>query len=602
MNTLQANINNDLLKDEEQLACLVEATNEIFTASEKDFEKMKAKKWYNRLWEMVTLSKDNEKVVVSNISNLSKLQEIVMKALLQLSNKNADIAEIIKTHADRLENISSNQYAIVKEIEKLKYGFDREIILQEVNDNKKHIIINMFLKFVGFLDKTENEDSQNYINAIVKNLNFSNIDVELPFDMIENLSKDEMRLLYQIMMEYCYTVEGEFIEDFEAFDYLELSGKNKKIVKDRIENMACLIGKRNLKERYEVAEPVWDIDIEGIEFSEKAKKVEVVQERKAEEYAEDGNILVMEVGKNDMFCAPEGEVELAGTVLSKISVGMKVQLEDASGNILGQSSINVIEIYEDTLDKAEVGDSVGLKIKVDIEALELLKEADKIKIFAYEEKEVKKEGGNGKNLVMKGELVDINRSLLGKPLIKIEGTILDRIKNKMSIRLEKQNGEKIAIGHIESIYKAGSELNYGERQDVDTAYIEIGNDEYQYLSTRKDEFDKVNIFKAIDNENESNILMEGEILGFDKSIGQTPSMSIYGNLINSIEEYTQVKIETENGYTLRGIVTMVFSTDDECTFRDDEDSIHLDISKDIYKNRKNLEHKRVKVFGYKYEN
>ena len=169
MSTLQAKINNDLLQDKEQFAYLVEATNEIFTASEKDFEKMKSKKWYNRLWELITFSKDNEKVIVSNISNLSKLQEIVMKALLQLSDKNADIAEIVKSNAEKLEIISNNQYAIVREIENLKYGFDKEITLQEVSENKRYIIINTLLKYVEFLDKSENEDSQNYLNTISMN-------------------------------------------------------------------------------------------------------------------------------------------------------------------------------------------------------------------------------------------------------------------------------------------------------------------------------------------------------------------------------------------------------------------------------------------------
>lgn len=388
MNTLQANINNDLLKDEVQLACLVEATNEIFTASEKDFEKMKSKKWYKRLWEMVTFSKDNEKVIVSNVTNLSKLQEIVMKALLQLSDKNTDIAEIIKTHADRLESISNNQYAIVKEIEKLKYGFDREITLQEVDENKKHIIINMFLKFVGFLDKTENEDSQNYINAIVKNLNFSNIDVELPFDMIENLSKDEMRLLYQIMMEYCYIVEGEFDDDYEAFDYIELSGKNKKIVKDRIENMACLIGKKNLKERYEVEEPVWDIDIEGIEFYE---KVEETSNNEREMNVDDGSVLVMKgtiVDMSDCYPRTGNPILIVdGVATDRITEEMRVKVADKAGKEIAVGRVAFVALAKDKFhdEKKKDIDYIYIEIGKDLYQYLLHKEETykNIKVFSY---------------------------------------------------------------------------------------------------------------------------------------------------------------------------------------------------------------------------
>ena len=46
---------------EDTLATLITAAQEIASASEKDFEKIKAKKWYKRLWELITFNNDNQK-------------------------------------------------------------------------------------------------------------------------------------------------------------------------------------------------------------------------------------------------------------------------------------------------------------------------------------------------------------------------------------------------------------------------------------------------------------------------------------------------------------------------------------------------------------
>ena len=46
---------------DEAIQCLIEAASQIFASSEKDFQAMKNTKWYQRLWKLITFSKDNEK-------------------------------------------------------------------------------------------------------------------------------------------------------------------------------------------------------------------------------------------------------------------------------------------------------------------------------------------------------------------------------------------------------------------------------------------------------------------------------------------------------------------------------------------------------------
>ena len=46
----------------ETLEILLSAAHDIASAQEQDFEKLKEKKWYNRLWEIITFNKDNQKL------------------------------------------------------------------------------------------------------------------------------------------------------------------------------------------------------------------------------------------------------------------------------------------------------------------------------------------------------------------------------------------------------------------------------------------------------------------------------------------------------------------------------------------------------------
>ena len=92
---------------EETIATLMEAAQEIANSSEKDFEHMKSKKWYKRLWELVTYSKDNEKMTARGVQNLAKLNEIVMKAIVILARYSADTAALVSESLNKIENLEN---------------------------------------------------------------------------------------------------------------------------------------------------------------------------------------------------------------------------------------------------------------------------------------------------------------------------------------------------------------------------------------------------------------------------------------------------------------------------------------------------------------
>ena len=130
----------------EAIQFLIEAVDEISNASEKNFNELKNTKWYSRLWKMVIFSKDHEKMLAQGVSSLVKLQEIVVKALLLLSQQSEKSAEIISEHADSISRLSQNvaslakiQNAFYDEIYRLKNGIKKTIELGDITGDKKQV-------------------------------------------------------------------------------------------------------------------------------------------------------------------------------------------------------------------------------------------------------------------------------------------------------------------------------------------------------------------------------------------------------------------------------------------------------------------------------
>ena len=91
---------------EEAIATLISAAQDIANKSEQDFERIKEKKWYKRLWELVTFSKDNEKIQARGVSNLAKLNEIIMKAIVLLSKQSKNNADRIYEALQKIQSLT----------------------------------------------------------------------------------------------------------------------------------------------------------------------------------------------------------------------------------------------------------------------------------------------------------------------------------------------------------------------------------------------------------------------------------------------------------------------------------------------------------------
>lgn len=303
MNEYQVELAQEALDNPEQaIQCLIDASKEIFNTSEADFEQMKSKKWYNRLWEVVTFSKDNEKKLAHGVSNLAKLQEIVTKALLVLSNTSREIAKAVEENASAIERLSKNQTAVIKEVEKLKYGYDRQLNLTDLGDNKRYIVVNTLAKLATETDS--NEEGKQFVRAVMRAASFTSVDTSIDLDDIENLNPDEMALLYQLLQEYLYLATDGFESESEIFDYIELSAKKCQKIQKRIRETELVAGTEFFVEYYEANtfEYAW-IDDADVEFAEE----DDYQEEEANDTQEDVNVEMEEITLDGITHVGEGQ-------------------------------------------------------------------------------------------------------------------------------------------------------------------------------------------------------------------------------------------------------------------------------------------------------
>lgn len=223
---------------DEAIATLVSAAQDIANKSEQDFERIKEKKWYKRLWELVTFSKDNEKIQARGVANLAKLNEIVMKAIVLLSKQSKNNAERIfealqqiHTLTEDIGELSAQQETIIKKILVIRRGFEPEGRFDELSDNQRDIICAILDCFSGI---GSNDKTQALVNVIRKSACRTYDDVT--YGIIEKeLNTSAQRWLFNLLHGYSLLLTNEVgDEKHEVFRYFPLSEATKENIRNAV--------------------------------------------------------------------------------------------------------------------------------------------------------------------------------------------------------------------------------------------------------------------------------------------------------------------------------------------------------------------------------
>ncbi len=261
---------------EETIATLIEAAQEIANLSEKDFNKVKSKKWYKRLWDVITCYKDNQKLTARGVANLAKLNEIVMKAIVILARYSADTAALVSESLQKIENLedylgqmTSGLSKVALEVKKLKYNYKKSLTISDLNVQERDIVGSIFVKYVKKClaeGKMPTVASQKlYSFAMEGDTPEEDIDISTHLSLLNN---DVQQLLFRLNQSYYYLVAGKF-DDSDYFDDFFVSNKCKNVILSQIEDAVLFSGAENYTDTLVPNEEVYFIDSDDVEFEEK---------------------------------------------------------------------------------------------------------------------------------------------------------------------------------------------------------------------------------------------------------------------------------------------------------------------------------------------
>ena len=263
---------------EETIATLMEAAQAVANASEQDFTAMKNKKWYKRLWEVITFNRDNQKVTARGVQNLAKLNEIIMKAIVILARYSADTAQLVSESLKKIENledflgqVTAGLSKVASEVKKLKYNYKRSLTIDDLNVQERDIVGSIFVKYVkqclmsGIIPNTASQKL--YAFAMQGDTPEDDINISTHIDLING---DVQQLLYRLNQSYYYLIKGEFDES-DYYDDFDISNKNMKIIRQQIQDAVLFCGAENYTDCLVIDNALGIVDDSEVDFDTEDK-------------------------------------------------------------------------------------------------------------------------------------------------------------------------------------------------------------------------------------------------------------------------------------------------------------------------------------------
>ena len=259
---------NDLkiaIKQTDDIAWIIEAAMDLSKATEDDLQAIRGKKWYNRLLDTITFSKDDQIHVAKDIGSLAKLQEIIIRVLVMLSQESAAISAAVRQQAELLKGLSAKDTALLNALRKIKYGGSSQIDFSDLDRERKVVVANLLVMADSAMQR--NDNSKRYIGSILKTANITTFDNTVNPAFVDDLNKDEQELLYRMIMIDRYLMDADFDEPSEILDWISVNPKRKNEIKSSIINTACAVSSEFFVTYYEKTNATYDeVSAEDIDF------------------------------------------------------------------------------------------------------------------------------------------------------------------------------------------------------------------------------------------------------------------------------------------------------------------------------------------------
>lgn len=238
------------------ISWIIEAAVDLSEATEADLQAIKEKKWYKRLLDIITFSKDNQIQVAKDIGSLAKLQEIMIRVLAMLSQENAAISTTVRQQAELLKGLSCKDTALQNAIKKIKFGGTTQIDFSDLDREKKALIASLLI----MADSTaqRNEYSRQYFGSILTVACMPSYDNTVKPTAVESLKHEEQELLYRMILIGRLLMDIPFDEPSEILDCISISKKRKDEIQRSIIDTASAVSLDFFAAYYEKTNEVVD--------------------------------------------------------------------------------------------------------------------------------------------------------------------------------------------------------------------------------------------------------------------------------------------------------------------------------------------------------
>lgn len=223
----------------DDMSWIVEAAQEIMSASEADFESICSKRWYKRLWETVTFAKDNQIKMAKGVSSLSKLQEIMIRLMVVLSQNSTEIFDAVKQSSDLISKLSITDALLAKQIDRIIFGGTAQIDFADL-DREKKIAIASLLNLADS-DEQKNTNARMYLGSILRSANIPSFDNTVNVNAVESLNREEQELLYRMIMINRYLMKIDYSKQSDVIDWISINNRRKDEIRADVQTTAASV-------------------------------------------------------------------------------------------------------------------------------------------------------------------------------------------------------------------------------------------------------------------------------------------------------------------------------------------------------------------------
>lgn len=284
----------------EDYDAIKEAITKLSSVSENQFETIKKEKWFNRVFDLITFSKKNQKRLAEQISTVAQANQILIELLLRLSENDKNISELVCKSLDDIKKLQSQDIYLLSKINRLEdsaLGIRKDTDLESLSDDSKKLLCACIYynseKYGGSSD-----NQKRFYNSLCSYIQTDGIQMDNPYASFDRIDSDSKLRIFFACMEYffLYDCSDDSYDKYEdEIDEFDIGNKSIKQVKQQIKTLYDARGVDGFVNKFELYNNERLLDSFYMEFEDFSENYETIDDN---DISSDNKILPIEVDYN----------------------------------------------------------------------------------------------------------------------------------------------------------------------------------------------------------------------------------------------------------------------------------------------------------------